>query len=295
MKQKFLKLIGLGLALLLAGWFFYDQKQPVVLGDFQIAGSTTSTAGLKMVFLDVGQGDAALILPPSGEQILVDGGPDKRAAQKLGDYLPPFDKKIEYVILTHPHSDHLTSLIDVLKNYEVGEVIMTGVTHTTDDYAEFLRLIKAKNIPTLLIDRPQSLNAGGVELRFLAPTQSFLGQKIDNLNNSSIVFRLDYASTSALFTGDYENEEELVSSSPATLKADVLKVGHHGSTNANDREFLKSVSPQYAVIPVGADNKFGHPHYRTIYYLKQLGAQILRTDEQGDIILISDGSSFKLK
>jgi competence protein ComEC len=295
MKQKILKLIGLSLVLAAAGWFIYGQPKPAVLGDFSVVGNASSTAELKLVFLDVGQGDAALILPPSGEQILVDGGPDKSAAQKLGNYLPPFDKKIEYVILTHPHSDHLTSLIDVLRNYEVGQVIMTGVAHTTDDYAEFLRLIKAKNIPTLLIDRQQSLTIGKMNLEFLAPAESFLGQKIDNLNNSSIVFKLDYASTSALFTGDYENEEELVSSSPAILKADVLKVGHHGSTNANDREFLKAVSPQFAVISVGADNKFGHPHYRTVYYLKQFGAQILRTDEQGDITLTSDGSSFKLK
>lgn len=262
-----------------------------VLNAFATASSTAGN--LKLIFFDVGQGDASLIVAPDGEDILVDGGPDNSVAQKLGEYLPYTDRQIEYVILTHPHADHIDGLNEVLKRYEVGKIIMTGINYGTADYAEFQRLIKEKNIPVLIIDKPQDLEIGGADFKFLEPEKNIAGQQIANLNNSSIVFQLRYVSTTAVFTGDFENEEELTSSA-IDLKSNVMKIGHHGSTNANDRNFLRAVAPQFAVISVGAGNSYGLPGYRTIYYLKQLGAQVFRTDEDGDIKLESDGQKYRV-
>lgn len=254
--------------------------------------SSPASADLKLVFFDVGQGDSSLAVSPAGEEILIDGGPDNSVVQKLGEYLPYDDRKIESVILTHPHADHLTGLIEVLKRYEVGQVIMAGAVHTTADYQEFLRLIKEKNIPVLIISQPQDLAVSGINLSFLEPAESYLDRRPDNLNNSSLVFKLRFVSTTALYLGDFENEEELTSST-VDLKSDLLKVGHHGSTNANDRDFLAAVKPGLAVISAGAGNKFGHPHYRTLYYLQQLGARIFRTDELGDLVFTSDGRNYQ--
>jgi beta-lactamase superfamily II metal-dependent hydrolase len=148
-----------------------------------------------------------------------------------------------------------------------------------------------------VIDKPQELSPeAGISLSFLWPEESLAEKKLDNLNNSSIVLKLIYASTSYLFMGDLEDEETLSSTTEARLlKSDVLKVGHHGSTNANSASFLKTVSPRYAIIPVGADNTYGHPHYRTIFNLEKIGAQILRTDQPGDIVVLSDGQKIWLK
>ena len=251
-----------------------------------------ATAGLLAVtFFDVGQGDSSLIVTPHNYQILVDGGPDNKIAAKLGAALPFYDHDLDLVILSHPHADHVAGLVEILKRYQVKKIIMTGVLHTAPDYLEFLKLVKEKNIPVQVIDKPQELSPeAGIELSFLWPRETLAEKKIENLNNSSIVFKLDYASTSYLFMGDLEDEEKLASSVPAEiLKSDVLKVGHHGSTNANSLAFLRAVSPGYAIISVGADNDYGHPHYRTIYNLEKIGAQILRTDQDGDIRILSDG------
>jgi len=261
-----------------------------VLDAFTVASSTPGR--LKLVFFDVGQGDAALIITPGGQDILVDGGPDNKVVQKLGEYLPYTDRKIEYVILTHPHADHLVGLVETLKRYEVGRILMTGVVYSTAEYEKFLELAEEKNIPIDIIEQPETIAIDGVDLAILAPQISWNGRTIANLNNSSIAFKLVYGSSSALYMGDLEDEESLLGRSSSTLTAEVLKVGHHGSANANDRKFLAAVSPKFAIISVGAGNTYGLPSYRTIFYLKQLSTRIFRTDEDGDIGLTSDGSAF---
>jgi len=267
-------------------------KSGAVLNAFDFATSTP--AKLKLIFFDVGQGDASLIITPHGEDVLIDGGPNNTVVQKLGEYLPYTDRKIEYIILTHPHADHLDGLLETLNRYEVGEVIMTGVAYGTADYEKFRQEIERKNIQIKLIEWPQKILIDGITLNMLTP-ENFLNNKtIENLNNSSIVFRLEYVSTTALFMGDYENEESFLTGTSTPLKSDILKTGHHGSTNANDRKFLASVAPKYAVISVGAKNSYGLPDYRTIFYLKQLDSQVLRTDESGDIGFASDGNNLGL-
>lgn len=267
---------------------FLIQTNSGVIGQVKSAAEISDAGKLKIEFFDVGQGDAVLITTPSDKRILVDGGPDNGIISKLGESMPFYGRRLDEVILTHPHADHVAGLVQVLQRYDVGKVVMTGASHTADDYLEFLEVINDKGIPVSIIkDRHGEQLEDGLRIDYLFPDHDISGQKFENLNLSSIVFKLTYASTTALFTGDFEGEEMFVTSTK--VRADVLKVGHHGSYNANDKDLLKAVSPRYAVMQVGADNSYGLPAYRTVYYLLQLGAKVFRTDEDGDVELISDG------
>lgn len=275
-------------AVILIGIYFYQERGGEVLG------IGDSGEKLSITFLDIGQGDATLIRTPKGQDIIIDGGPDNSLSKKLGAYLPFGDRDIEMMILSHPHSDHITGLIEVLKYYTVRELITTGVYCGTSECKEFEKIIKEKNIPVRLIEHRQEIVIeDGVSFDVIFPDKSFSNIKMDNLNNASIVSRLIYASTSAMFSGDYENEE-LLSDQNINLKSDVYKVGHHGSNNANDKNFLEMVEPDFAVVSAGADNSFGHPHYRTIRNLEKNGTNIFRTDRDGDVTLLSNGLNFDL-
>lgn len=272
---------------------FLIQTNSGVIGQVKSAAEISDAGKLKIEFFDVGQGDATLITTPNDKRILVDGGPDNSIITKLGGSLPFYDRRLDEVILTHPHADHVAGLVEVLNRYEVGKIVMTGVLHTAPDYLEFLRLAKEKDIPVEIIKEAYDEEVEeGLTVTYLFPTADISGQRFENLNMSSITFKLAYVSTTALFTGDFEGEEMFASSTD--IESDILKVGHHGSYNANDRDFLKAASPRYAVIPVGRDNSYGLPAYRTVYYLFQLGAKVFRTDEDGDVELVSDGRDWQV-
>ena len=283
-------LIGLFLVVAIFAVIRYQQRYQIPSA--QVRGETETellTDELKVYFLAVGQGDATLIRTPQGQDILIDGGPDDTVIKKLGEYLPVNDWDIELMILTHPHSDHVTGLVEVLKRYKVDKVIMTGIIHTAYDYIDWLKAIDEKHIPVKIINGVEDITIEDkIELNILFPDKDLSGQTSDNLNNTSIVAKLIYDNTKVLFTGDLEIEEDLVVAG-ADLQADIYQVGHHGSNNANSLEFLQAVRPEYAIIPVGEGNWFGHPHYRTLKNLNDLRAQTLRTDLDGDIIFFSDG------
>lgn len=256
---------------------------------------------LTVSVFDVGQGDAALITTPSGKTILIDGGPDDAVVDKLGRTLPFFKKDIDAMILTHPHADHVTGLIGVLKRYNVKEIYYTGAVHTSSVFIEWLKLIKEKQIPMHIISHKEEIIFDeGVTLTFLYPdhelvgvenaTEEKRGQKKNNLNNTSIVFKLSYGRTLFLFMGDAEVPvEETLLASREDLHADVLKVGHHGSHSSTSEEFLRIVSPQYATISAGRNNDYGHPHLSTLKRLERFGVHVYRTDTEGDIAIMSDG------
>ncbi len=276
---------------------------------------------LQVYFLDVGQGDSIYIRTPGEQDILIDGGPDKSVLNQLGEVMPFWDREIDVMILTHPHSDHVTGLVEVLRRYSVKQIYYTGALHTAPDYLAWLEEIKKQNLDLKIVEHPFEIDFGNeVKLQFLFPQKSLLNQKMEELNNSSIVNKLVYKNVSFLFMGDVEEpvEEELLKSSPAavvisteveksttaigmttateqddqflSLKADVLKVGHHGSSSSSSEEFLEAVSPQIAVIQVGKDNEFGHPHLKILKRLERLGVKIWRNDEDGRILLASDGN-----
>ncbi|HDQ22846.1 MAG TPA: MBL fold metallo-hydrolase [Candidatus Uhrbacteria bacterium] len=248
---------------------------------------------LEVVFLDVGQGDAILIKTPYEQNILIDGGPDNSVLSQLGRNLAFFDKELDLVILTHPHADHVTGLVEILRRYKVKKVLLTGVLHTAPDYQAFLKEIASQEIETEIANSWREIDLGpDLVLEILYPWSDLSQQKVENLNNSSIVAKLVYKNNSFLFTGDaeIEVEKELIAAG-LDLSAQVLKVGHHGSKSSSSLYFLAKVKPQYAVICAGQNNKFDHPHLRTLDNLEKLGIKILRTDQLGTIKFIGDGSN----
>lgn len=246
-----------------------------------------------VTFFDIGQGDAALIQTPQNQFILIDGGPDRSILDKLGKYLPWTERKIDLVVLSHPHADHVAGLNHVLERYQVGQVLMTGVLHTTPEYIKFLSLLKEKNILVTIADKKKTFTfGGGVTLLVLRPDESIAESRVTDLNETSIVNKVVYGNTSILFTGDISTDNELtLIEKKVDLTANILKVAHQGSKTSSSEAFIKAASPQVAVISVGK-NSYGHPNKEIVDRLKSLINVVLRTDQEGDITFISDGQAF---
>ncbi|MFA6992549.1 MAG: ComEC/Rec2 family competence protein [Candidatus Gracilibacteria bacterium] len=240
---------------------------------------------LEVSFLDVGQGDSIYIKTPSNNKILVDGGPRNYVLKELSNVIPFFDKTIDLVVLTHPHDDHLQGLNEVVKRYKIGAVMMTGAAFDTEAYKEFLRLIKEKNIPVIIAEAGKDFSFGDVDFDVLYPFKSVAGNSFENINNSSIAIKLIYKNAEVYLGGDGEKEveNELVSFA-APLKSSIYKASHHGSRTASTPQFLSEVSPKIAVIQVGKNNTFKHPHPETLRnFVRQKIEKVYRTDKDGTI------------
>ena len=250
---------------------------------------------LEIVFCDVGQGDAILIKSFWGQNILIDGGPNSRILECLDDNLPFWDKKIDLMILTHPHDDHVVGLIDVLKYYAVQEIIYTGIKFNSDNYNKWLAVAsQERNIH--LADEISSIILGNnCWLQIFYPTLSINNTEIENVNNASIVLMLFYGENRFLFMGDAEKEvEEYILTNNIDVKADVLKIGHHGSDNSSSWDFLQAVQPKISIISVGQNNMFNHPSLLVLERLQRLKSLILRTDINKTIHLFANISEIWL-
>lgn len=241
-------------------------------------------------FIDVGQGDAALITLPGGENILIDAGTRKNGAA-LCSYLNEAGvDSIDVMILSHPHEDHIGGAPAVLDAFTVDKVIMPDVTAQTSIFRTTLEAIADEGCDTEIAKPDGTLTAGGSVFTFLGPITC----DEEELNNSSIVAKLTYGDTSFMFTGDAESDEEweiLGTYRTEALDSDVLKVGHHGSSTSTSKAFFRAVSPSIAVISCGQANDYGHPHSETLDLLEKEGTEYYRTDRDSTVIIASDGST----
>jgi competence protein ComEC len=252
---------------------------------------------LVVTFLDVGQGDAALVRLPSGPVILIDGGGSPEGTFDVGErvLLPALRHlripRIDLLVLTHPHEDHLGGLVAVVEQYPVGAVLDSGQPAAASvSYQRFLRAIRQRNLRYLRARRRMELRWGDVRLEILHPAERLMTGTRSDLNNNSVVCRLVYGKTRFLFAGDAEAEAEAVlRASGRDLRAEVLKVGHHGSRFSTDDAWVAAVQPSLAVVSCGRDNRFGHPAGPTLVRLRAAGAPVYRTDLDGAVTVRSDG------
>lgn len=235
-------------------------------------------------FLDVGQGDAMLLVSPSGEHVLVDGGPDFSVLEHLGEIMSFFDRTIELLVLTHPDRDHITALPEILHRYHVRHVLFTGVDHALGRYEFFFALLRDLHIPLTLADPRNDFDVDGdLTINILWPPKQWEEETWD-LNDTSIVLRVVSGTSSLLLTGDISArvERRLLALYPA-LHASILKLPHHGSRFSSSEIFLRSLAPQLAVISSGKGNPYGHPHPEVLERLAALGIPWRSTAEGGTI------------
>jgi len=241
-------------------------------------------------FLDVGQGDS-ILLNKNSSQILIDGGPDKKVVGEMGNVLPPFDKKIEFVIITHPHADHIAGLIYVFDRYDIGKVYLTGQDYDSPEYAMLINKIQQKSIPAEKALAGTVIEMDDIKVKILWPTQ--VKANIDDINGLSLVGLVEYGDSRWLLMGDLPEkfQNQMIEISPLQ-KTDLVKVAHHGSKNGVSEKMLSMSQPDFAVISVGDRNDFGHPAKNTLSKLG--GINTLRTDQLGTIKFMSDGKNTSL-
>ncbi|HZK11280.1 MAG TPA: MBL fold metallo-hydrolase [Atribacterota bacterium] len=246
---------------------------------------------VSIYFLDVGQGDASIIITPDDRVVMIDSGTNESLIlsylQNLGI------SQIDLLIATHAHADHITGMDKIIARYKPKAFIDPGIPHTTATYQRMITAIDKFNI-NYYEGISRKINLGSLSLTILPPAIPLI--KGSELNNNSVVVRLDYKDFSCLFTGDIEKgrEGQFLIRSDNILKVDILKIAHHGSSSSSSPLFIKSVGPKIAVICCGQDNKYGHPHQETISLLQSLGIEIYRTDLNGTILIKTDGKDYQI-
>lgn len=252
-----------------------------ITGCEQISPATnTEKEGLNIHTIDVGQGDSTL-LECNGNYMLIDSG-ETDYGKAVVDYLKQYNvDKLSYMVITHPHSDHYGGAEAVLESIQTDNIIMTEAYNTTRSWEGLVDYIDDNSYNVIMPKTNQVFKLGECSITTYVPELDN-----DDLNNCSIVLKAEYDGMSAIFTGDAEkSEEKAMLESGFDVKADVLSVGHHGSSTSTSKEFLSSVNPRLALISCGKNNDYGHPHKETTELLKKHSVKALRTDEQGSIVV----------
>ena len=264
---------------------------------YQSAGLSSSVTAVEgdvtVHFIDVGQGDCELIKTKS-KSVLIDCGEKEYYTDVIKYIRSQNIEYIDYVIVTHPHSDHAGGMSFILDEFDIGTVIMPeiqeSVIPTTSTYIRLLNSIENKDINVDYARAGKEYTLDDVKMTLLSPVQDY-----DDLNNYSVAVKLVHGENSFLFTGDIEKEAESdIMEKGYDVSADVLKVAHHGSSTSSQKSFINAVSPQYAVIEVGSPNSYNHPHKETVQRLENKEIVIYRTDLYGNIVFVSDGSALEI-
>lgn len=264
-------------------------KQDTTVSDTQ----KTENGQLCIKYIDVGQGDSEFIMLPNGETILIDAG-EKGSGKKVVSAIKDMSvDKIDYLIATHPHADHIGGMPEVIDSFDIGKVYMPRADYSSKTYLTVLEKIDEKNLKITAVKTGTNvISSDELSAEFIAPASG----KYNSLNDFSAVLKLTYGDTSFLFTGDAEaNSEQEMLESGFDLSADILKVGHHGSDTSSSEKFLDAVSPEYAVISCGLNNDYSHPSENTLDKLSAINTKVFRTDKMGTITVYSDGHTINIE
>ncbi|HEX5081203.1 MAG TPA: ComEC/Rec2 family competence protein, partial [Blastocatellia bacterium] len=295
--SRVLYIIGLVAVIIIGGLYKLRHRQQPV----PTPPPFVTQGRLQIYSLDVGQGDSELIITPEGKSVLIDAGPPAAGDEVVAALQKKNVRSLDLAVATHPHSDHIGGMRPVIENFVIKNFLDSGRDYSSKEYERMLRAINEKRIKFIEAKRGMKFELdSGVKLEALNPqgdgqwiTKVREGGSVENAN--SVVLRLSYGNFSMLFTGDAEIEtEEVIMNSGAPLRAQVLKVGHHGSRYATGGEFLEAVAPEAAVISCGAGNRYGHPTKQTLDRLQKAGVKIYRTDLNGEIAIITDGNKYEI-
>lgn len=246
----------------------------------------------KVIFFDVGQGDSSLIITPTGKTILTDGGPDNKVLRELGKELPFWVRHLDAVVLTHAHDDHLLGLIEVCRRYQIKQILYNNLDFNTPALTALTNTLRAEKIKLTVVYPGMVFNFGdNCQLQILAASKE---QGIDE-NDYSIVSSFNCLDRKVLFTGDAGLKiEESLLNKKIDLKADILKISHHGSKTANSINFLQAVNPKLALISLGLNNKYKHPDSNIIERLKKIAVDIYRTDLSGSLVILANNKEISI-
>ena len=280
---------------------------------------------LHIVFCDVGQGDASYIRFPDGRDMVVDGGPNDQVIACLGRHMPFWDRHIDMVAMTHPQKDHMQGLIAVFERFDVDYFLRSDIGNTTEGYQRLMTVVIKTRVSEKFITQGDRIAIGSTSLSFLWPSKeqvakgvrasemsllrqglggqadgstesNVLGSTIGDLNEYSLVFDLQYGSFDAVFTGDADSrvEPHYTGLTAFSYPVEILKVPHHGSKTGMTPAFIDWVKPEVAVVSVGK-NSYGHPSKEAVNMLQSVNSRVLRTDQRGDIEIVTDGKEWEIQ
>ncbi len=274
----------------------FGSADPGIPGAGSFPTPEANTSLLRAIFFDVGQGDSVLVVSPAGSAMLVDAGGDSSHVEDI--ILPRLHdlglRHLDYLVLSHPHQDHVGGMPAVIEGIDVGKVVLAGQVHPNHAYEAFLRMIEEADVSVLKARAGRSFGLGaGVDVQILWPEDPLFEDTDDSVNENSVVLRVSYGDVALLLTGDIEEDaRDAMLVQDVELHSQILKVAHHGSYCHFQGEWLAAVEPEVAVISVGADNLYDQPHGETLTHLELKGASIYQTDLRGTVTVTTDGLNY---